>query len=385
MRVKALITVALIVISEALDAKVYDKVFTKDGSIFYGYMSEQIPGKVIHVQSEYAIISFPLEKLSYVNYHISHEKNSDNIIAKCEELIDFPLTERVSFMYNNTYFEDAYSLYKSDKDLKVFIDEENNYSLQWKDILKTELVENTLSDKSLRHVITLNSSFTIRGAIISQTTDGSLIVLDDDNVKHQIKGSDILYVNLDIDYNSNDVWDKLTFIDRIFLEDKIIEGLIVYRSKTDGLKVIERSTGEIKNILLNEVIKYQKFLNYSVKKEIPNLCDIGLSNSFTDLGYCFILEDIVYPVSAEIDRKIKVTEAMSISFPVYDLKSRSEPSSNGQIIKKCHYFKQDASPIEIVSVNKSESIGSYIELPILPSGLYYMQVSESEGLLLNYF
>ena len=91
-------------------AQSIDKIHTRDGSEYTGYISEQVPGKHVYVRAEYAQIVFKTNEIKNKRTDFFHyDRLSDEVKEVVREqrgvdTVDFRLS---SFEYKGEYYENS--------------------------------------------------------------------------------------------------------------------------------------------------------------------------------------------------------------------------------------------------------------------------------------
>ncbi len=246
-----------------------EQIYMKSGSVVEGYISEQIPGKEICIQTTKATIvvnsdslqeriieRMPLESLpeQWKEWAVQNNKFIEHAGVKQLELSTLKFND---IEYSNVFLLERGSMIK-------FLDLlPNKYRFVWGDMYRT--VKNKRPDNlfsGVKEILILNDNSSVEGQIIEQypgkdlkieTISGEVLSYKFSNIKK------IITTKLNDKF---DLWSQVQFLDRITVkgENMPIDGFISSRTLSKEF-VIEFEDGTKRTIALNKIISYAKIPN----------------------------------------------------------------------------------------------------------------------------
>lgn len=246
-----------------LGAQRVEKVTTKDGTIYEGYISEQIPGKQITVFAEmvtrtvpssqvqdYRTDSYPYQSLTRVGQKWFQENGDvDNIVL-------------ASFEYDGDYFDQVVVIRKDAKDTRFISFTPRSYRLPWSQVAKTAKLMLPQDPYGLRDVISMTDGVQYSGQILEQgLLEKTVRIRPDGSTPVTLVSSDVLSLRVEAIDPQVSLLKQAFMLDRLILNDgEIIEGVIV--SRVLGKKVMIHRTDDVEeSIPLGRIVKYQKCWN----------------------------------------------------------------------------------------------------------------------------
>lgn len=253
----------------SLFAQNIEQIYTRNGSIIEGYISEQVPGKHITIQSVKATIiansdsllmkitqRIPLDSLSN-EWRIWAEQNNKLIDNSGEKQL-----ELYTLKFNNNSYNDVFLLEKGST-IKFLDLTPNRYVLCWKDmyrIVKNKRPDNLFS--GLKEIVILKDGSKVEGQIIEQISGISLNLLTDKGEILSYKNNQIEQISTTRLNDKYDLWIQIQLLDRIKIkgERSYVEGFISSRVLGKEL-VIEFEDGSKRTVALNKIASYAKVPN----------------------------------------------------------------------------------------------------------------------------
>lgn len=244
-------------------------IYLASGSEVEGYISEQIPGKSITVQTAKATVvvssdslqsryveRIPLASLS-AEWNDWAEENKAFIVQNGTKILELS-----TLTFTNTEYSGVYVLEKGS--LIKFIDlNPAEYTFGWNDMVRT--VKNRRPDNlfsGLKETIVLNDGNHVSGQILEQIPGKDLKMLKDNGEIHSFKFSEVNQIFTEKLNEEMDLWSQIPLIDVVQVkgEDTPFEGFISSRTMNREL-VIELVNGQSKVFPLSSIVSYAKFPN----------------------------------------------------------------------------------------------------------------------------
>lgn len=287
-------------------AQIVERVEAADGSIYEGYISEQIPGKQLSVYAERATLVIPLKSVSDVQKNLrkvsSFGESSRSWLIEHEKVDTVLLS---SFAYDNTFYDDVIVLSKDRHNVIVVCLRPRTFVLDWKNVAKISKVKND-DPYGLRDVVVLKNDKPREGQIVEQVIGKSVVLLDDGRCSN-INADDILStISEPIDKNVS-VFQQTAFLDRLVFEGDSticghIESKIVRYDKE--IKILSVSDSTQKSIKMADIQKYQRYPNPGYRPYLKpvvdtaksmriNGCVVKYSKTYSSGSNTFILDSCV--------------------------------------------------------------------------------------------
>ena len=256
-----------------LGAQSVDKVNTKDGAVYEGYISEQIPGSEILIFAEKATRTiptpeiknlrtdpFPYESLTRAGQKwIQENGDTDNIVL-------------YSFEYKGEFYDQVIIVRKDERQTQFVSFTPRTYRLKWTDVAKTSKLLLPKEPYGLRDVITLSTGDQYSGQILEQDLlEKSVKIRPEDGEPVTIASADIISLRVEAIDPQAPLLEQAYMLDRLTLDDgDVVEGVIV--SRVLRKKVIIRHLDNVEeSIPINRIVKYQKYWN---KNYVPYVAPV---------------------------------------------------------------------------------------------------------------
>lgn len=247
-----------------LSAQNIEQVYTDDGSIYEGYISEQIPGERISVYALKATLSVPTKNISttYTVYrHFSVLPESAKQWFR--ENGDTTSIVLSSFEHKGEIVDDVIIFSKDAKETKFVSFANKTYVLPWNTVKKTVKLNSSYVPYGIQDIVTLKNGDRLTGHIKEQILGDSIKLRKEDGNIVIIPVQDIVSLNSAAVDMSTPIWKQTPLLDRIVLEDgsEDIDGFISSRTSGSSITIIRRDSGYEESIPLVKIKKYQKMYN----------------------------------------------------------------------------------------------------------------------------
>ena len=266
---KHLVLIALMLIAPLMSsAQVIEEVHTKDGSIYFGFISEQIPGRQMAVYTENAYIVFDKADVvdvreDYYDFNLLSETSKGLI----RDLCDTTSLYLTSFKYKGSYFENLYVADSTETTICAHSLCPRTYFVPWAEVLKVSKALREEEPYGLREVVTLTSGERFEGQIMEQNTASGMTIRDMDGGLH-ISG-DVQSILIEKISNKHDIWVQAPLLDRVITSDgSVLEGLITSRILGKSVSVLLKSTSEVHKVNVEDIERYQKTRNSVFEKYV---------------------------------------------------------------------------------------------------------------------
>lgn len=260
--------------ANALHAQNLEQIYLKSGSVVDGYISQQVPGKYIVVQSETATIvvsSDSLRKLVTKDVEVSKlpkewkewAKANNKLVVnnKGESVLPLSKVELSGNSYSNVYIMERGSHIK-------FIDlSPNQYHFKWGDLyrtLKHPHPQNLYS--GLKEILVLDDGTSIEGQIIEQYPGNYLKMVVSNGDIHSYDYNRIRQIKTIRYCDQIELWPQIQLLDKVEVYGETIPyvGLISVRELGKYI-VMLFDDGRSQTIPLDKVVSYAKIPNKSYR------------------------------------------------------------------------------------------------------------------------
>lgn len=251
-----------------LVAQNIDQVYVKDGSVYEGYISEQIPGKSLTVTTEKATLVVESSDVVSIDY------TSRRVGELPERLREWALenrdwTDRVDVatvsLRNDRELHDVIVLEQGAR-LKLLSMADDRFTLPWSELLRTTKTPNSDDAESgIRDIITMKAGTRYEGQIIEQMLpEAEIKIRSLDGVVYTASMKQVQSLGSErIDFNIP-LWKQTPLLDRVELKNgETVEGFILSRRVGTDITMAVRQTGAEKTIPLSEIAVYRKEVNAS--------------------------------------------------------------------------------------------------------------------------
>lgn len=267
---RLLLLAAIFTLPVISSAQVIENVHTKDGSIYSGYISEQLPGTHMSVCTENAYIVFNKAEVvdarkDYYDYNLLSQASKELI----RDICDTTSLYLTSFEYRGKHFENLYVKETTDSSLCAYSLTPRTYFFPWSEVVKTSKMPIEEDSYGMREVVTLKSGERLVGHILEQETAQGMTIEDVDGRRHVVKSNDVLSVLAEKISDKHTIWEQTPLLDRVITNDgTMIEGLITSRIIGQNVSMLMRYNTEPQQINVENIRKYQKTRNSAYRKYV---------------------------------------------------------------------------------------------------------------------
>lgn len=344
----------------SLQAQNIDQVYLNNGSVYEGYISEQVPGDYIAVKAEMAEICLDTSKVSKVTpvrMYLSELSESAQTWLKANRPETDPV-EMVDVLSGDTLYENAVLLEKGSR-LKFIYFPDAECKLPWREIYKTTKTEKGLNASTgIVDVITLKNGKYIKGYIVEQILGDELKVRTFDNLLSSVKYSDILCINSEQIGKNKSLWSQIMFLDRVELRNgEIVEGFIASRLMGKHMSIAVKDNAMERYVPLKDVAKYYKI--YNMYYEDPaNQAAYGEEEEEAPVAHR-TMEERIYSISVG-STTFTPTEIEQID-DLYYLSLGTSTKCEGDRVKITIPLEDFVAPLKIVKLEQlsGDELGSY--------------------------
>ena len=381
----------LINICSSLIAQNIERVYTKDGNIYEGFISEQIPGEYISIFAEKATISVLAKDVKNLrNDYRPFSSLSESAKVWFRVNQDTVAVMLSSFEIENHIVDNVLVISKDNKEIKYISFANQTYQLQWESIRKTTKSIDFNIPYGTREIITLVTGERLIGGIIEQVIGENIKVRTEDGKEHVIISEDVLSVRSEIVDNEVELWDQVQMLDRIFVEgEEPIEGLIVSRVMGQKINVLNHATNIERSIQLSEISKYQKFWNKDYVEYQPLILDttkvvringdeVKLTETFKDHKNYYVSDSLSIDIIAGEEIRLNVQNypceqtAQLYKTDLTKFVSKEDEERHGKYFSA---FRLDSDPVYESTFIKDEDNHDVCNIVIRRKGVYILSFS----------
>ena len=257
------IALALVGVVCSLSAQNIDRIFAKDGSVYEGYISTQVPGKSIVVTAQSATLVVDAAVITDLKYQVKEISSlPNNMVAWLSKNRSGDVTAKVaSLKVNGVQYKDVLILEQGSR-YKIMVFTPSKFDIKWGNIVKTVKIQNEAS--AIVDVVTLKSGKRFKGAITEQLIGVELKIKHDKNSVETIRLSDVLSIHSEVANNGGDIWSKLPLLDKVELKNgSVLIGFISSRMMGSSIMFLTKESAVERSIPLAEIAKYHKLSNIS--------------------------------------------------------------------------------------------------------------------------
>lgn len=257
------IALALVGVVCSLSAQNIDRIFAKDGSVYEGYISTQVPGKSIVVTAQSATLVVDAAVITDLKYQVKEISSlPTNMVAWLSKNRSGDVTAKVaSLKVNGVQYKDVLILEQGSR-YKIMVFTPSKFDIKWGNIVKTIKIQNEAS--AIVDVVTLKSGKRFKGAITEQLIGVELKIKHDKNSVETIRLSDVLSIHSEVANNGGDIWSKLPLLDKVELKNgSVLIGFISSRMMGSSIMFLTKESAVERSIPLVEIAKFHKLSNYS--------------------------------------------------------------------------------------------------------------------------
>lgn len=268
---KYILPIILLVLGINTGAQSIENIYTTDGTLYEGYISEQVPGDQISVYSDKVTMSVPAYAVS--NYRTEHRKLS-TLSASARAHFNRPdenvFVEVVTFEYAGEIYDDVYVVSNENANIKFICFAPKTYVLPWDTIKKTIKQYSYNPKYGLKDIVTLKDGARYVGAIREQVIGKSILFTTENGEELTINNTDIMSLRSEAVDPQVSLWNQAMLLDRIVLKNGDVKvGFIV--SRINGQKIIFRTelSAEEESIAMTDIVRYQKTYNPGYRPYVP--------------------------------------------------------------------------------------------------------------------
>ena len=256
------IVLALVGVVCSLSAQNIDRIFAKNGSVYEGYISTQIPGKSIVVSAQSATLVVDAAVITNLKYQVKDVSAlPNNMVAWLNKNRPGDATVKVaSLKVNGVQYNDVLVLEQGSR-YKIMVFASSKFELKWGDIVKTTKIQKDAS--VIVDVVTLKNGKRFKGSITEQIIGVELKIKHDKNSVETVRLSDVLSIHSEV-ANNSDLWAKLPLLDKVELKNgTVLIGFISSRMMGSSIMFLTKESAVERSIPLAESAKYHKLSNIS--------------------------------------------------------------------------------------------------------------------------
>lgn len=385
-----------ITICISLTAQNIERVYTKNGDIYEGFISEQIPGEYIAIFAEKATITISSKDIKNLrNDYRPFHSLSESAKAWFRESHDTLAVMLTSFELGSQIIDNVLIIDEDNKNTKYLSFTNQTYKIQWNSIKKTTKSIDFDVPYGTRDIITLITGERLIGGIIEQVIGESLKVQTEDGQEHILQTEDVLSVRSEIVDNEVSLWNQLRMLDRIFVGEEAIEGFIVSRVMGQKLYIHNHVTDVEQSIPLQDIKKYQKYWNKDYTEYQPPIIDtakvVRINGNEVKLTETF-KDDKNYYVSDSLSILIKTGEEIELDIQNYPCErtaqvykaeyvkftSKENADRHGKVYPA---IKLDSDPIyESAFIENGDNHGT-CNIVIRKKGVYILSFKDLESVI----
>lgn len=385
-------------------AQTVDRVFTKDGTLYEGYISEQVPGDSISVYAEKAVFRMANAQLRYWTENVRPFSNFSRPVQQWLKGMgsDTSFVKTASFVYDGVSYDDMYvrpEEYAGDT-LTVYSLGSQTYRVLWDDILRTEKI---LPEKRIpygfRDVVTLTSGEQVSGAVASQVPGGEMTIVDESGAEHRVAVDSVISVRSEKIADAFSVWDQAVLLDAIQLDGVLFEtGYIQDRTMGKSITLLSRKDDSETIYDMERITMYRKVLNpdyVEYAKPVPvkdTVSFIKVDGTRTSASrivsagkYHYTLEPVLVNASVGSELTVEIRNVRcDDSFSLYEMKSEKYKTKEVSRYNGNDYlaYRKSDDPMAEYTPQKSDDGTLTLRLEIEDSGFYLLSIAEDRGIVI---
>lgn len=260
---KIIFTAVACVISLSAAAQCLDKIMTKDGSYYNGFVSEQTPGKQVLVYAEHASMVFKQKDIKNLREdYYDYNRLSKEAKAEIKHMCDTSSLRLSSFEYNGRYYENMYVSNRLDSTVVVLSLTPRTYVIPWTDLLRIKKISVNDQPYGIREIVTLKGGERLVGQIVDQEISKSMVFMTDNGVRRSIPMSDVLSILSEKISDKFTLWEQLPLLDRLIdTNGNKLEGFITTRLVGQHVNILPKYGHVAQQVSTKNILKYQKTSN----------------------------------------------------------------------------------------------------------------------------
>ena len=312
---KIIFTIAACAISLSSFAQSLDKVMTKDGSYYNGFISEQTPGKQVLVYAEYASIVFKQKDIKNLREdYYDYSRLSMEAKTEIKQMCDTTSLRLASFEYNGRYYENMYVSDRVDSTVRVLSLTPRTYIIPWNDLARIKKISVNDQPYGIREIVTLKGGERLIGQIVDQEISKSMVFKTDDGISRTIPMSDILSILSEKISDKFTVWEQLPLLDRVIdTNGNKLEGFITTRLVVQHVNILPKYGHVAQQVLTKNIVKYQKTTNPEYVAFSPDTAKVLKINSRDVETVTLEAKSELYPVCDTLFHKFFVGTELNLS------------------------------------------------------------------------
>ena len=255
-----------------------ERVETRNGSVYDGYIHYQVPGKYIEINAERACIQISPEQLSFQrvlpdSYFEIGERHIINDICGESSEYNVGVVE-----IDGNHFDNAV-IFGEDDNIYALILEKNRYRIEWPDLFKTKKFSS--GRRITKDILILKDGSRVEGQVFEQIIGESISFIPDSSKDTLIRFAtrDIQEIRTEFYDNSASVLEQSEYMDIVTLSDsREIEGFILSRKLGDKVIMLDNENREI-SLSTSQITSYRKV----VKSDDYDYSMAGLGERYAQL------------------------------------------------------------------------------------------------------
>lgn len=260
----------------AASAQTIDRIYTKDGSVYNGFISEQVPGKQVMIYAENASIVFKQKDMQNQRkdyYEFDRLSESSKEIVR--HITDTTSLQLASFEYKGAYYENLYMNEVLDSTIRAHALTPRTYIIPWNDLIKTSRVATNENPYGTRDIVTLKSGERLIGQITAQEISKTMTIRTETGVIRTINVGDILSIMSERISEKHTLWEQTPLLDRLVLDGgATMEGFITSRLMGQHVYILQKYGHDAQQIAMKNIRKYQKTRNRDYKVFSPDTAKV---------------------------------------------------------------------------------------------------------------
>ena len=380
---KRIFILALLIAPVIASAQVIEEVYSKEGSVYSGYISEQHPGKQMSVYVEYAYMVFNKadvvdSRKDYYDFNLLPDRSK----ALIRDICDTSSLYLTSLMYKGQHYENLYVKEVSETAYYAYSLAPRTYILPWNSIVKICKVPLEGYPYGIREVVTLKNGERIVGQILEQETAKGMTIKDVDGRLHRVNSNDVLSVLVEKISDKHNMWEQTPLLDRIVTADgTMLEGLITSRILGQNVNLLMKFSSEPQQLRVENIKKYQKTRNKEFNKYVVDTAKIVRLNDADVKLVALVKEKNMYVVKDENFSTFNMGTELSLvikniphgkTVGIYELRTVKKKKIESIVMQA------DALPVYETTFNKSDDYKECY-LVIRKPGKYYISVDGFES------
>lgn len=264
-----IVALSLILSSNIAFAQRIERITDKQGFVYEGYVCEQKPGESISLYSERSEYFFDAKSIkNSTEVLISIDNFSDEARSEFRNIINGKYIQLINLQVGDVLYE---NLVKMTPNIYVSF-YPRICTINWDQVESIERLEEYSHTNRLNDVLTLKTGERYVGNVFKQNMGKDVTIKTlEDSLEYTIQSSEILSASLEIKQDEEgSFFDHSLFLDRIWINNKPVDGIIVSRLYGKSIKIVKQSEKIPLTYNMSEISLYQKTINPDFKqKKIP--------------------------------------------------------------------------------------------------------------------